>query len=394
MKTQLRRILPVWFLLAVIVVASMTLKFDGESASFASILVSETSVLLAAVTFLLSRLEMRKKIQATFLNFSLFFLMSGTTYPLFKLINTELFHGDAWLVFFVSEYQSMLYYLMLPIAVIYLVLERIFQNVRIHQIYLAAFLIAGGVWVLVFGPYVIDPKYSYATSEIRDFRAIRTALNKLRGDGIETPTVAQISSIVEIEWSQRPYVGATDGTLEARIKEILPFLRGDDVGLLIMRPFWWSCFWMSLLCIPFIILCIVHQFRTDPPGGAYLEKMVCILLVYCLFEVLHNYAYTEVTESSKLMEIKNLGYYVTSIVMFSFLFLLTLRIRFVLSIEGRYYERALLSDASRVTRWRDAFDNWVLRQFMNAAELEQRFLIRQKEKTTKDDANDRSKCDT
>jgi hypothetical protein len=122
--------------------------------------------------------------------------------------------------------------------------------------------------------------------------------------------------------------------------------------------------------------------------------MVCILLVYCLFEVLHNYAYTEVTESSKLMEIKNLGYYVTSIVMFSFLFLLTLRIRFVLSIEGRYYERALLSDASRVTRWRDAFDNWVLRQFMNAAELEQRFLIRQKEKTTKDDANDRSKCDT
>ena len=388
MKTKLQRILPVWFLLAVIVVACMTLKVDGESGSFADILVAETSVLLAAVTFLLSRLEMRKKTRASFLNFSLFFLMSGIASPLFKLLNAELYHGDAWLIFFVSEYRSMLYYLMLSVSVIYLILERIFRNVRIHWIYLVTFLIAGSAWVFVFGPYIIDPKYSYATSEIRDFKAIRTALNELRRDGIDTPTVAQISSIVEFEWMQQPYVGVTEHTPESRIIEILPFLRGDDVRLLIMRPFWWSCFWMSFLCIPFIAVSIFHQYRCDLPGGAYVEKIVWCLLLYCVFEVLHLYAYTRVTDWTKLGEIRDIGYYVTTVVMFGLLFLLALRIRFINSIEGFYYEYKLIVDASHITRWRDAFDNWVLHQFMDSTELEQRFLAQRKDQPSKDSHRD------
>jgi len=283
----------------------------------------------------------------------------------------------------------MLYYLMLSLSVIYLVLERIFRNVRIHQIYLATFLIAGSVWVFVFGPYIIDPKYSYATSEIRDFRAISTALNALRSDGIDTPTVSQISSIVKFEWMRRPYVEVTEDTSKARIMEILPFLRGDDVCLLIMRPFWWSCFWMSLLCIPFIVVCILHQYRSDPPGGAYIEKIVWCLLLYCMFEVLHLYAYTRVTDWTKLGEIRDIGFYATTVVMFSLLFLLALRIRFINSIEGIYYERRLIADASHITRWRDAFDTWVLRQFMNPKELERRFLIQSKDNTTNGTTHER-----
>jgi hypothetical protein len=389
MITQLRKIVLFWFLLAVIIAVGKTSNLDGDSESFASILVSETSALLAVATFLLSRMEMRKKTRAVFLNFSFYFLTGGLVYPLFKLISIGLFRGDAWLVFFLTEYQTMLYYLLLSISVIYLVLERTLRNLTIYQNYVAAFLIAGSVWVFVFGPYIIDPKHSYATLEIQDFRAIKSALYELRSNGIDTPTVAQISSIVKFEWMRDPSVVATQGTLEARILEILPYLRGENVSLLILRPFWWSCFWMSVLCLPFIVICTVHQYRSDPPGGAYVEKIVWCLLVYCVFEVLHLYACTRASEWTEVVGIQNLGFHITTVVMLGLLYLLILRMRFINSIEGIYYERRLIADASHITRWRDAFDTWVLRQFMNPKELERRFLIQSKDNTTNDTTHER-----
>ena len=55
--------------------------------------------------------------------------------------------------------------------------------------------------------------------------------------------------------------------------------------------------------------------------------------------------------------------------------LFALRLHFIKSVEGGYYERRLIEGPEGITRWRDAFDNWVVRQFMNQGELERRFLI-------------------
>jgi hypothetical protein len=57
-------------------------------------------------------------------------------------------------------------------------------------------------------------------------------------------------------------------------------------------------------------------------------------------------------------------------------YLFILRYAFVNSIEGAYYERQLTKEASHITRWRDAIDNWVLRQFVSESGLDQRFLVR------------------
>jgi len=76
-------------------------------------------------------------------------------------------------------------------------------------------------------------------------------------------------------------------------------------------------------------------------------------------------------------------------IMLPILLVLILRLRFIQSVEGRFYESRLIDDASRITRWRDALDNWVLRHFMNSKELEQRFVIQSKDNTTKDINKDR-----
>jgi hypothetical protein len=42
-----------------------------------------------------------------------------------------------------------------------------------------------------------------------------------------------------------------------------------------------------------------------------------------------------------------------------------LRLRFITSVKGEFYERELVSDSEHISRWRDAFDNLVVRHFLN-----------------------------
>jgi hypothetical protein len=42
-----------------------------------------------------------------------------------------------------------------------------------------------------------------------------------------------------------------------------------------------------------------------------------------------------------------------------------MRLRFITSVKGEFYERELVSDSEHISRWRDAFDNLVVRHFLN-----------------------------
>jgi hypothetical protein len=42
-----------------------------------------------------------------------------------------------------------------------------------------------------------------------------------------------------------------------------------------------------------------------------------------------------------------------------------LRLRFVTSVAGEFYENELVHSAQRITRWRDGLDNIILHHFFN-----------------------------
>jgi len=109
-----------------------------------------------------------------------------------------------------------------------------------------------------------------------------------------------------------------------------------------------------------------------------MEKIVWCLLPYCGFEALHTFAFTRVTTVDLHDNIGDIGRYLSMSIMWIMLLLFSLRLRFLQTVEGDYYERRLSSDASRITRWRDAFDSWILQQFMNPGELDRRFLSQRK----------------
>lgn len=338
------------------------------------ILLRDTSLLLGAFAFVLFKVEIRKETRFVFLNYAIFFIVAGSFTVGPDFMTNRLHVMNEWSNFYLFQYYLQLYFLLLWFSVTYFVVDHALRRLRVYQKYLLVALVVGGSCGYLCYPYFANPKYLYTLTDYRDYKAIRDAMKDLEKDGISKPTVEEIASVVRFQRPEGVNAVAAKGR-EIRVAEILPYFRGDDFGLLVMRPLWWTCFLMAAGSLLFLLVFVLYQYLVDPPESAYLEKIAWCLVLYCSFEVLHFYAFTQAGSWELFVQLEMLGGYVSVAAMIALLFLFFVRLRFVQSIEGTYYERQLEIDASHITRWRDAFDNWVLRQFMNPGELGGRFLI-------------------
>jgi len=132
-----------------------------------------------------------------------------------------------------------------------------------------------------------------------------------------------------------------------------------------MKPLHLDIIYMSVMCVVFIFLFFGYQYRNDPPQGAYIEKIIFLFLPYCSLEILHNYAYIKSVEYSGLLDVQEVGWYLSVVNLLLLTLFFGLRLRFITSVKGEFYERELVSDAEHISRWRDSFDNLVVRHFLN-----------------------------
>jgi hypothetical protein len=151
-----------------------------------------------------------------------------------------------------------------------------------------------------------------------------------------------------------------------RVSELLPYLSTENGYVpLIWKPLYLNNIYISVLCVVFIFLFFGYQYRNDPPQGAYIEKIIFLFLPYCSLEILHHYAYIRSVEYSTLIDVQQVGYYLTLLNLLLLLWFFGLRLRFITSVKGEFYERELVSDSEHISRWRDAFDNLLVRHFLN-----------------------------
>ncbi|MCX6135566.1 MAG: hypothetical protein NTU47_17300 [Ignavibacteriales bacterium] len=379
-----KKILMMWCPFAVINFAGvMAMSADGID-RVCVIVLAEASALVGSVSWILSKKEAQPEIRALFVNLAVVFFINGFWTQLYQLAKLWWFPLDTWAGFYEHQYRTQLYFLLLAVSVVFLVVHLSFQKLRLPLKYFIAVSVVGTIWISLFYAYYANPKYLYTTTDIKDYKAIQLATQELHQDGMERPSLALIASVAPLTIGIRPENQDVLRAKEARVLELWPYCQGDAVYLLVYRPLWRSCVLISLLLIGCILVFIIYQFIADPPKSAYLEKILWCLLVFCSCEALHHYAFTTVRQWDAYAAFAHLGMYLSTGIMIVLLFLFILRLRFIQSVEGRFYEIRLATDASRITRWRDAFDNWVLRQFMNPNELDQRFLIQPKDVQTKD----------
>lgn len=348
--------------------------FPNENPSIAALLVDATLFLLGLVCIFIYLREPSRTNRPIFLNFAALFLLSVFAF-ISKFIGFAV--GDAWSRFYFGQYHQLAYFFVLSFAIAYVVIDSLFTDFRTRQKYIITFLIVGSTFAYYYYPFFENPKHLYTTEDVADFKATRQAVQILESRGKTNPTVDEIASVTILGvWRDGKQVGILfDDQKVRRVAELLPYLKVEDnFGSLLYKPLFLNNIYMSVLCVVFIFLFFGYQYKNDPPQGAYIEKIIFLFLPYCSLEILHHYAYIKSVEYVALLDVQQIGYYLTLLNLILLLTFFGLRLRFITSVKGEFYERELVSDAEHISRWRDAFDNLVVRHFLNPKALHGRLL--------------------
>jgi hypothetical protein len=335
-------------------------------------------LLLFIITIFILWKEPNRTNKFLFLNFAVFFSFSLFQY-LYRYIGVggSLLASEAFARHYCYQYISFGFYFFLSLAIIYAVIDSLFRDFKVYQKYILALLVVGGFSGFYYHPYFQDAKFLYKTEDILDWKALDNARSAyVQTNGAE-PSVADLAKQVTLHaWKNGAAVADLypDKNLQ-RIDDLSKYLAGDNYLVLLWKPMHMNVIYMNVVCLSFLLLFFGYQYKKDPPQGAYVDKIMFLFLLFCSMEILHAWGYIKAVDwSTSLVEVFSFGQYITiGILLFMILFF-SLRLRFITSVKGEFYESELVHNAQHITRWRDWVDNLVVHYFLNPKALRGRLL--------------------
>ncbi len=359
------KILPIWGI-ATLGMALLVFSHAGPQIGYAAFIMTSIELLIGIISVYLMVVEPNTKNKFLFLNFSVFFLVSILSLAS-NLIAPLIAKIDQYSPFVLVQWIKGANYLALAFAIVYLVLDSLFRDLSVRLKYIGAAVIVSGFFVFYFGDILADPKYGYSTADVQDFRSVDHEYSALQKANGKVPTPEDIAEQITLPaWRENQPVGKLFPENNIlRIKEILPYLNGENYLNLLYKPINLYVIKMNVVACFFIILFFGYQYKKDPPQGAYVDKIMFLLLLYCSMEIFHAWSYIHAIEWEEFMELFVIGQYVSIFILLLIAMFFALRLRFVTSVAGEFYENELVHSAQHITRWRDWLDNIVLHYFFN-----------------------------
>ncbi len=366
LTTKGKNILRIWIaIMAVYLVLLLLLDHREVSVSLFGLLALETLSFL--ITLAIARRESSVKNKVIFINFSLVF---GTAFlgMIGSFITESLFPGERFAKHLYDQYTAYgAYAFFLTFSIGYLTIDVLFRDFKIAAKYAVTLAIVGGLFVLYFHPFLSDPMYCYHTQDIRDWKTVDT-MNSVfvKKHGFQ-PSAEELAATAQL------YVYEANDTVAVlqpeakvrRVAQLLPYVIGDNFASLATRPIILYMIQMSVAGIIFTLLFFGYLYMKDPPQGAYIEKIMFLWLVFCSMEVLHGWGAINAVEWKTLSDIFSTGQYASNVALLMIAVYLSLRLRFISSIKGEFYEQELSTRPAGITRWRDTLDNMVVESFFN-----------------------------
>lgn len=265
----------------------------------------------------------------------------------------------------------------------------ILMNTRIKTWLAMTMVVATAIIILAsqLNPIFLNSKHLYTTPDITDFRIIdRAWMAYYQERGIQ-PDAEEVAERIKLsKWEGRRRVGELSyGEAVERVKEIEPYLFGSNYNMLIYKPMNNLSWQMNLIVGIGVLMTILYWFFGGAPMGVYFERISVVVLSFNVFEVFHYHTYANLTSYSDYLNYFNIGALLSLLAVVILVFLFLLRLRFLLSHEGQYYESRLAHGGVLVAQWRDGFDDYLLRKFFGGNPFKSRFLTRILEKQRTDD---------
>jgi hypothetical protein len=377
-----KRILFAWFVVTLMYLGMIAFLPHREIplASFISYAVQTLLVIVSACIFVA---EPTRKNRYIFLNFAVLFSLCSVPAHLINFIGP----GG---VFFTSDQYALLrtlvdqfvfrigYFAFMAFAVVYITVDLLLRDFSTAKKYLVTATIVGGFGLYYYYPFFLDPHHARHTEEALQFHEVDSIYYSYQKANAVAPTEDQLVALVPEMYTYHGQfrVGILYPEERAkRVREIYPYLAGFNYMILVYKPLHTNAIQMSVLCIGFILLFFGYQYMKDPPQGAYIEKIMFLLLVFCTLELLHAYSFIHSLQWSVFTDFMNVGSYVSVMVLLLLTAFFGLRLRFITSAKGEFYEQELVASPGGITRWRDLLDNVVIEKFFNRKLLLGRLMV-------------------
>jgi hypothetical protein len=371
--TLVKKISLIWISILVGFLVSLILPHSEVTA--AGFLSYSLQALLFVISLYLVRHETVKKNKFIFANFATFFSISFL-FHVYQFVGTVIFPRAEMASHYYFQYVSLgLYFFLLAFAICYLTVDLLFRDFKTAHKYLLTLVIVGGFFAYYYHPYFANPRYLYTTPAISEWKQLDHACAEYRTLHGAMPTEHQLAEFLQAN-DTVPWVRSMDTeTLEERVRELYPYLAGSNYMILLLKPIYLNTIYMCVLCVGLILLFFGYQYKKDPPQGAYIEKMMFFFLLFCTLEVFHAWSFIKTIEWQEFSQFVIIGQYLSAGVLACVAVLFGLRLRFITSAYGEFYEHEIAERPNTITRWRDAVDNLVLAHFFNRNQFVGRFLV-------------------
>lgn len=378
--SRARRILIIWF----VSLAGLFLSFllPHVEVPVAGLISNSLQFLLFILSVYLVKFETVRKNKFLFVNFAALFGMA-LFFHLYNFIGTVLFVDEPMARHYYFQYVShALYFFLLVFAVCYVTIDLLFRDFKVVQKYLLTLCIVAGFFAYYYHPYFADSRYLYSTQEIAEWRELDKASASYAQQHGSTATADELTAYLATTDARLFNSLSTDAQRE-RVHQLYPYLEGFNYTTLLFTPIYKNSIYMCVLAVGLILLFFGYQYKKDPPQGAYIEKMMFFFLMFCTLEIFHAWSFINTIEWNASVEILEIGQYLSAAVLGIIAIIFALRLRFITSVYGEFYEHEILERPAGITRWRDAMDNLVIAHFFKRNELVGRLFAEKKPRTTK-----------
>ena len=364
------RILLAWLFIVALMTGAILL-FPHIAISNSTMINLLSQALLMVISFALVKLQPKNNNKYVFLNFMIFFLtfIPATIYFFVGKAMLTNFKFASHLFF---QYYSAVFIFALALSIVYLVINTVLLHQKVYQKYLLSLAICALFFGVYFSPIFTDPLYLYNTEDIHQWKTLATYVDKVH----RVPEAEELASAVKLQsWQNgRPVGELYPRENVARIEELIPYLEGDNYRTLIQQPLFGSIISIEVMMILFILLYFGYQYKKEPPEGAYMDKIVFALLLFVSTDLLHFWGYMKSVEWSSLTEFFTIGQYISNFLLIVLVVLFSMRLRFVLSPQGSYYEGEIATNPKGVSRWRDAIDTLILMKYFKVKSVQGRLF--------------------
>lgn len=229
--------------------------------------------------------------------------------------------------------------------------------------YCITFFLTSSILIGLFFPFLLNPLQLYYEKDCADLQDMMKSNKEYTLQTHTPPDDHELASAL-VNLRQRSGTSSMQfaDAIEL-VRQLRPYMNEGGVTSIFWKPLSLIHIYLNVIVLMIVVIILTATYKFNNVHGAYIDKILIILFLSSALEILHTYGFIHSDSVEKYHALFTLAQYFTILSLLLMVYAFDLRLRFVLSSTGQYYEGVLETSPGKVTRWRDEIDNLILKAF-------------------------------